>query len=280
LTWACRREPVDLGRVGIWSASSVQHPTGGRVGRRRDRTRETRVRGDLHPDAGGDVLGAVETAGSDRRMPFATGCEYMDARPGEWRAGAEPGGAVRPAGSCWPRQQPCAVVEGHTAGAHARPYSNKKNDGGALMPWTRQTRRCTRACGSCCSRPRNAVPGADAGGRGASYLRPPRIRSGPRGDDRITASPRSRGPWCIGTDPQLGAKRQGLRARLPGAANSVRNLRARRNLTSAGRATTARRCTGRPGGRGRDRGPGPRAPRTGAITCASMSSEAPTRRCN
>ena len=66
--------PVDLGRVGIWSRELRYNPDRGASAAAAAELEDLGYGAIFIPDAGGDVLGAVEhLLAATRRMPFATG---------------------------------------------------------------------------------------------------------------------------------------------------------------------------------------------------------------
>src|SRR5258708_33851237 len=66
--------PVDLGRVGIWSRELRYNPDHGASAAAAAELEDLGHGAIFIPDAGGDVLGAVEhLLAATRRMPFATG---------------------------------------------------------------------------------------------------------------------------------------------------------------------------------------------------------------
>ena len=65
---------VDLGRVGIWSRELRYNPDPGARAAAAAELEDLGYGAIFIPDAGGDVLGAVEhLLAATRRMPFATG---------------------------------------------------------------------------------------------------------------------------------------------------------------------------------------------------------------
>jgi len=274
---------VDLGRVGIWSRELRYNPDRGARAAAAAELEDLGYAAIFIPDAGGDVLGDVEhLLAATRRMPFATGILNI------WLN--DPAEVASRRASLVARFGPrfllglgsshAPLVESVLRVPYARPYSKMVEYldalDGAVAPVPAEMRMLAALGPRMLSLARARAAAAHP------YLVPP---------EHTAAARQALGPGILlapeqavvlGTDPRLGRERARAFVNdylaLP---NYVRNLR---RLGFTDETCTVRRATGswtrwsRTATRRRSRPGSARITTREPITCASMSSEAATRR--